>query len=53
LSVSHNKVKLIGISDDVLGEIWTKSETLLLKPGSVVKAHGFERYIGQHSKIQQ
>ena len=53
LSVLHNKVKLIGISDDVLGDLWTKSETLLQKPRSVVKAHGFERYVGQHSKIQQ
>lgn len=44
LSVSHDTVKLVGISEHFLEEIWVKSEALLLEPDSVVKAPGFDGY---------
>ena len=48
-SVSHNTVKLVGISEQFLEEIWVKSEALLLEPDSVVKAPGFDGYFVRHS----
>ena len=49
LSVSHDTVKLVGISEHFLEDIWVKSEALLLEPDSVVKAPGFDGYFVRHS----
>ena len=49
LSVSHDTVKLVGISENVLEEIWVKSEGLLLEPDLVVKVPGCDGYFIRHS----